>query len=244
MLAIQDLIRKLRRHCPLVLALGSVLFVVFGVWASAWTQESEVFPPSWMQSPLRTDSEIIHVRLSGQDYYIPANYFDSPVDPGLDQRNILLVALLPDLEGRTKENWDEFMKVPGWGSRVRMLITGTKDPEHFLRSVRRNVEKLYGPYVPSSTFNGLIRLTSTKPPGAKLLAREVYFSDMHSTPREFITCAGDNEFPTPGCSHYFIAGSVIVEASYHKKYLQNWQNIHMSIGTWLNSHKTASTELQ
>jgi hypothetical protein len=182
-----------------------------------------------MQSPLRTDSEIIHVRLSGQDYYIPANYFDSPTDPGLDQRNVLLVALLPDMQGRTNENWDEFMEVSGWGRRVTMLITATKDTKHMLRSNQRAVESLYGPYDPSGTFYGLQRLTSSK----KSLAREIYYAEASGVTDSIITCPGDDDFPTPGCSHRFSVDGVVVKATYDKKFLQDWQRTQASITTWL-----------
>jgi hypothetical protein len=88
------------------------------LWVLALAQEFDSESPPWMQSPLRTDSELVHARLSGQDYYIPAASSDAPLDPGLDQRNVFLVALLPNLDGRTKDNCNEFMKVAVFGRRA------------------------------------------------------------------------------------------------------------------------------
>ena len=105
---------------------GLVLLMLLGwvglTWTGAYLMQPGVGLPAHFGSPLRTDGEILHIRLAGIDYWIPANYFDSPLDPGIDQDAALLQVLLPDLEPRTRENWDEFMRVPGFGRRATILV--------------------------------------------------------------------------------------------------------------------------
>lgn len=184
-----------------------------------------------MQSPLRTDGELIHVRLSGQDFYIPANYFDSPTDPGLDQRDVLLVALLPTLEGRTKENWNEFMRVPGGGRRVRMLISADANAKRMLDSAWQTLAKLSGPYAATGVVYGLHRQSSDKP--LSKMDREIYSPDPDPAQSGFIVCSGDRDYPYPGCSHRFIVGAVMVQATYAKTHLPDWRSIQKSITAWL-----------
>jgi hypothetical protein len=55
-----------------------------------------------------TETSPIAIALGGRRFEIPANYFFGPPEPGPNQRDILLLALWPTMEGRTSENYEHF----------------------------------------------------------------------------------------------------------------------------------------
>ena len=50
-----------------------------------------------------SDMTPIRVQMGKYEYAIPANYFDMQPDPSCNSLGHLLIALLPDFEGRTKK---------------------------------------------------------------------------------------------------------------------------------------------
>jgi hypothetical protein len=192
--------------------------------------------PPYLTSPLRTDAEPIHVRLSGQDYYIPANYFDAVIRRGLDQRDILLVALLSSLEARTRENWDEFMKVPGFGRRVHMLIEALDHPEIGLDAALQASEYMWGPFEVKGTANGLERRDPAGT-GRSQKRREVFIDRSNGNLTTLIVCTRDGDYRKPSCEQYFMAGDLRVKATYAKQFLPTWRSIQESVAALLQRYQ-------
>lgn len=188
--------------------------------------------PPYLTSPLRTDTEPIHVRLSGRDYYIPANYFDAVINSGVDQRDILLVALLPSLEPRTRENWDEFMKVPGFGRRVHLLVEALDRPEIGLEAALQASEYMWGPFEVTGIDNGLER---RDPVGAGRFRkrREVFIDRIRGDLATLVVCTRDGDFRKPSCEQYFMAGGLRIKATYAKQFLPIWHSIQESVNALL-----------
>ena len=229
----------LRRHRVRFGALLALLtgLVVATVLALALTPSSRgaegdgLLPPQFL-SPLRTDATPIHVRLSGQDYYIPANYFDSPLEPGLDQQDILLVALLPHLEARTEANWDEFMRVPGWGRRVYMLARSQPFPSDILDQSLQIYQRNSSPLEDVGSQFGLRHLRGAGSEGW-LRRRDIFIDESDGSIDGIITCRFYEDYPSPGCNHDFIHGDSLVKLSYGRDNVIHWQTIHTSITSLL-----------
>jgi hypothetical protein len=220
-----------RSLCALRLTRLLLAAALVAVWSSASRAQSESSSgeaPLHLFSPLRTDPEPIHVRLSGRDYDIPANYFDAVLQPGLDQRDILLVALLPSLEARTRENWDEFMKVPGWGRRVTLLIKVLKRPDGALAAQLRAAQYISGPFEVIGIEHGL---EHSIPAGEGRFRKrqEVFVARDGEQFIAVIECTRDGDYPQPGCEHHFLVSGLFVKALYDKRYLPEWRSIQDSV---------------
>ena len=186
-----------------------------------------LLPPQFL-SPLRTDATPIHIRLSGQDYLVPVNYLDSPLDPGLDQDALLLVALLPDLEARTQENWDEFLRVPGWGRRVYMLVMPRPFPVDILDRYLETDRSNFGPFEDIGDHHGLQHLRSISG-GGFLGRRDIFVNMVEETLNGIITCTFEEDYPSPGCSHEFTHDNLLFKISYDRSNLTQWRSIEESI---------------
>jgi hypothetical protein len=166
--------------------------------------------------------------LSGRDYYIPANYFDAVINSGVDQRDILLVALLPSLEPRTRENWDEFMKVPGFGRRVQLLVEALDRPEIGLQAALQASEYMWGPFEVTGSANGLERRDPVGV-GRFRKRREVFIDRTSDTLETLIVCTRDGDFRKPSCEQYFMGGDLRIKATYAKQFLPTWHAIQEAV---------------
>jgi hypothetical protein len=223
---------KIQPVAALVLLIAALSAFVFAEPLRAGSDDI----PQYLTSPLRTDAEPIHIRLSGRDYFVPANYFDAVIRRGLDQRDILLVALLPSLETRTHENWDEFMKVPGFGRRVHMLIETVERPATVLGAMLQKSEYMSGPLETVGTENNVEHRVPVGV-GRFGFRQEVFVARQEDRLVAVIECARDGDVRSPGCQQYFMADDLLIKATYSKKFLQNWRSIQESVTALLQRYR-------
>lgn len=70
-------------------------------------------------------ADIVHIRISGNEFFVPRNYFrHPPIGCGVDEPGMLLRVLLPNMEGYTEQNVREIegLDEPGWGRRMNILV--------------------------------------------------------------------------------------------------------------------------
>ena len=77
-------------------------------------------PAPWAKT---TNSEIVHTRIGGRDFYVPRNYFRHPqIGCGAEEPAMLLRVLLPDLKPYSEEIAAEFEAQRGFGSKLNILL--------------------------------------------------------------------------------------------------------------------------
>ena len=200
--------------------LGSAL-----VWLGLiYLAQPGVLLPSHVASPLRTSDAAMHIRLAGEDYCLPVNYLNAPLDPGLDQEQMLLRALLPDLEARNQENWEEMQRARGFGRSIGILISDIGDPASRLAHRYDVIESMYGPFSNIGVYFGLsIGMSSENSCSGRL---EIYLHPAGDLRAGFIRCDLADDVPSPACRHEFVvADRLFVAATYGRAFLSEWQTI-------------------
>ena len=208
--------------------LGLVLAWVALTWITSQVMRPGVGLPAHFGSPMRLSGTPVHVRLAGEDYCIPVNYLDAPLDPGVDQTHLLLQALLPDLEPRNPETFEEIWRTRGFGRKIRLLVTAVGDPTENLLSRYRTRINRYGPFVRVGRYFDLE--VETTGDGARFGRRESYVHAEGLAEEGFLWCDLPGDVPSPSCRHMFIVnGRVTVQATYGRGFLFDWQRISESI---------------
>lgn len=206
------------------LVLVSVLAWMGLIWTGASLMRPGVGLPAHFGSPMRTDGEIIHIRLAGVDYWIPANYFEAVLEPGIDQDGALLQVLLPDLEPRTQENWDEFMRVPGFGQRATILVRPILRDNFSLEIHLNNRINNHGPLVDHGFLHGLRHLRSVEEAGP-FRRRDILIGIINNEIIDLLDCTIEINHPNNRCEHYFIYRDSITSVLYSRDYLPDWRRI-------------------
>ena len=205
------------------LLLGLLLVVALGWLGLSYVVRPGVLLPAHFASLLRISDTPIHIRLAGEDYCLPINYLDAPLDPGPDQRDLFIVALLPDLEARNHENRDEMARTRGWGRRIQMLITAIGDPPSNLANRYQTLSR-YGPFERVGQAFGLTVMSNDE--RARFGRRELYIHLAGDLRAGFVSCRLPGDVPSPSCRHEFIASDrFVVAATYGRAFLSEWQSI-------------------
>ena len=183
-----------------------------------------VLLPAHFASPMRLSDMPVHIRLAGEDYCLPVNYLDAPLDPGLDQTHLLLRALLPDLEPRNPNTAEEMRRTRGWGRKIGILITAVGEPgAHVERRFETRFNR-YGPFARIGRYFDLMVMTTGD--GARFGRREIYVDPSGVLPAGFLWCRLPGDVQSPSCQHTFVANDrFVVAASYGRAFLSEWQTI-------------------
>lgn len=179
--------------------------------------------PLQLTSPGQAADRSVHIRLAGEDYCLPVNYLNGPLEPGLDQRDILIVALLPDLEGRNRENSREIMRARGFGRHIHVLVNTVGDPfegvAHGYHAFSR-----YGPFERIGQAFGLVVMSNDD--RSRFGRRELYVHSSGDLRSGFIQCRLPGDVRSPSCRHTFVASErFMVVAVYGRAFLSEWQSI-------------------
>jgi hypothetical protein len=179
-----------------------------------------------------TETSPIAIALGGRRFEIPANYFFGPPEPGPNQRDILLLALWPTMEGRTSENYEHF-RVGDHGRKIQMLLT---DFRQYQVSALEGLENRLntrmensGPLEARGMVYGLEHLVPVGK-GHRSSRYEIFIQRAGGKPESFIACSPDGSVPFPGCIHWFAVGKdLLAEVTYGKPYLPEWRQIRRSV---------------
>ena len=205
----------------------------------------------------------VRVILGDRPFDLPANYLVDPTPPNIQEDGILMIAMWPGFEPRTKENMDEMYKTPGFGRRINILVTalGSLDNVHVpkdyegARKRLKDVDHRFNPPFnirpkisenPKYQYKGVVYGLDKW----ELKDRDLtygYGSDKHDimgpageNPKTvYLGCAAawappEGEYFSPGCDMDFITNGLWINASFHKKYLPDWQNIRQSLTKMLD----------
>jgi hypothetical protein len=191
------------------------------------------------------DTEIVHMRIGGNEFLVPRNYFrHPPIGCGVDEPGMLLRVLLPDMEGYTGENAREIegLDEPGWGRRMNILV------ETFgqLRGYNRIMfQALSGGVDPTGAYPrqyGLLYTVSNQVRGGgPRSAVDVFFDRENGEVIRFIVCKGVAAVPSPSCQHRFLYGNLRVNAMYNRSRLASWSEIETEVRALLDRFLTSST---
>ena len=195
-------------------------------------------PPQSISSGSAADRSV-HIRLAGEDYCVPRAYIDAPLDPGLDQRDLFIVALLPDLDARTYQDRNEMRRERGWGRRIQMLVTAVGDPVAGLNQ-RFNVRHSeLGPFVRIGEAFGLVEMVTDE--RARLGRWEMYVQPDGDVEAGFIQCVFPDDVQYPSCRQIFaVSDRFVVAATYGRSFLSEWRGIALRIERLFEEFRLAS----
>lgn len=179
------------------------------------------------------DTAIVHVRVGGQDFFVPKNYFRHPaVGCGAEQRAMLLRVLLPDMEGYTEANAREIegLDNPGWGRRMNILLQALEVTRDYRRIVFHSFSGGVDPTGSYPMEHGLLRAESNRiRSGPASTAIDVFFPKDVVTARHFVVCSAVEAVPSPGCAHHLIYRGYLTKATYSRNYLAQWREIEAKV---------------
>lgn len=178
-----------------------------------------------------TDTTPIPTQIGNYDYEIPANYFDTQPDSTCNWEAELLVALLPDFEGRSEaSSWELDTAVGQDARRITILLEADRArrdrAQEDLESWTKIIERNNGPYEKAQYpwykldhwfYNG----KTTK----RHLSKDLFRSYENERLKTHIDCSIIGTVPSPGCSHNFAINDVKVKLHYPRSRLKDWQQI-------------------
>ena len=220
----------------LVIAAAILALVGVTLFAS-WSQHASNGSFPWtglVFRAARTDSEPIHVRLDGRNYCIPANYLEALLTPGVDQHDIMLAALLPDLEPKTGSNLDEFVNTPGWGRRMLIHVdTGLTDLQLVLEIALQTGVEFHGPMEQNGSLHGL---TWHRPVGESAIRsrHDIFVHYEENIPSTYIQCLRDENLRRLACYHDFYHDGLYYTATYGRHLLKSWPEVQHGVAELLS----------
>jgi hypothetical protein len=203
--------------------------------ASAAGEAYRNLPAPYAPGP---STAIVHVRVGGQNFYVPQNYFRHPaIGCGAEEQGFLLRVLLPDMEGYTAANADEIEGVdkPGWGRRMNILVQALEGARDYMRFVFHPFSGGVDPNGTYPTQYGLLHARSNRvrsgPPHTEI---DVFFPEGVETARHFIVCAAVEAVPSPGCAHHFFYLGLQTKVTYGRDHLPQWREIETKVRSLLD----------
>lgn len=191
------------------------------------------------------DTTPIRIEMGKYFYEIPANYFDMQPQFNCNSEGELLVALLPNFEGRSKENNAKFSNARDDSDFTMILIDNAgKHGEGW--TAQQSLEVVHRVHVVDRYKNNQIE---KKVANAELgldayyeknnFGRDVFTSQTQDGKlRTVIDCDAEKPDLSPGCGHYFVDEDLLVDFSYKRRYLKDWKILEANARQWLASMRT------
>lgn len=149
-----------------------------------------------------TDTTPIPIHIGGRNYNVPANYLHGSANQEGKQEALLLLALWPGLEGRTKENLSQLM-VGHPGQKIRVLLQTARSEIPAIRGVEialKNRMRMEEPFEYRGQVDGLEHHVPVD--GHTMIGRYEYMIEKNEDGVEhFLRCRPDDIVPFPSCSH-------------------------------------------
>lgn len=187
------------------------------------------------------DATPITIELGQYNYAIPAHYFDSQPDFDCNQKTALLTFLLPDFIGRSKENNAQFMEVGWFRPRGQMLISAEGNPTsgwtveqsmagRFKNLVQREIVREQLKPKTRHPFLGLDYYPTDKDiVPTDVLVQQADSGDV----KTIISCSAFGSVQSPTCIHHFTDHDLILQMTYSRRFLDQWDVIEKNAHTWL-----------
>lgn len=186
-----------------------------------------------------TSTRTVHVVMAGKDLWIPRNYIATPLKH-VDSHDVLLEALLPDLQPKTKENINSFIKRIGWQSHVLILVKALSQDK-----LDSSLQKIFeGKSQSTSTVTyevvakkyGLMSYMPTKYSDGHLMLDEVLIEKVDNKILTLLSCSNIDLLPghlaksnSPSCAMHFNGEGITFHVSFSRDYLPEWHMIKSGI---------------
>lgn len=217
----------------------------FGAIACAQTQAD--YLRGIFSTPSTYDPSPIRLRLGDDDYDIPKNALFAFPSNGGRQRAVLLQLLYPEMEGLTRANNVEMRRLRQNSRRIQVLISDYSiNP--YPQSGLKAVSTVYSVRVTMRARNGAAIAEVDDP---QLEMRKVTVSpanghpwDIFADPKErdgersyVAECYRIEDVPNPQCSLSFAYRNLLVEASFPRSRLPEWQSIRAVVSRWMDERR-------
>ena len=216
---------------------GFLALVAIGVLVLGYYSYRAISHHPGLAGVATTETTPIAVRIGGREYRVPANYVRGTLSKTHEQETLLLLALWPNMDGRTSENYAHF-RVGDHGRKILMLLTdfgqyqvsAFKGLENRLNTRMENS----GPLEARGKVDGLEHLVPVGK-GRRLTRYEIFVQRTEGKLESFIACSPDGSVPFPGCIHWFAIGKdILAEVTYGKPYFPEWRQIQRSVVSLLD----------
>ena len=179
------------------------------------------------------DTDVVHMRISGNEFLVPRNYFrHPPIGCGVDEPGMLLRVLVSDMEGYTEENASESESLdePGRGVRMNLLVQTFGRLSRYNRAMFQAFSGGVDPMAAYPKQHGLLYTASNRVRGGgPRSAIDVFFDRESGEMTRFIVCNGVTAVPHPGCQHRFVYENLRVNATYSRSQLGSWAEIESKV---------------
>lgn len=178
------------------------------------------------------DTDIVHIRISGNEFRVPRNYFrHPPIGCGVDEPGMLLRVLLPKMKGYTEENGREIegLKEPGWGRKMNIMVQTFERLSGYTPATFQVFTSGVDPTAAYPRKHGLLYTPNRRRAGGPRSAIDVFFDRDNGDVTRFIVCKGVTAVPYPSCQHRFVYESLRVKATYDRSRLASWAEIESKI---------------
>lgn len=178
-----------------------------------------------------TDTTNIPVQIGNYNYEIPANYFDTPPHLDCNAEAALLVAVLPDVKGRSEENSREIDLVAGQDAKRLTILLETDrkrrdNAQERLQSWANVVEENFGPTQKAEyPWYGLEYHYYSEALNKRGSAKDQYRFYQNGKLASQIECSIIGSVPSPMCNHSFILNDMTVKLVYPLSRLSQWRTI-------------------
>ena len=168
-----------------------------------------------------------HVRLTGVDYAIPRAHWHGDLEPGLDQRTILLQGLHPGFVAPTALQRGELLHQRGHGNQIRVLLTSGPFLNPPMRTRWEARWRSRGPFIEAPPFLDFYRYV-TPPPDTEQ-GYELYRTSLSQMAEDIIFCYAVNSGPSPGCEYFFMVDGSVASVSFARRFLPDARRIRRDV---------------
>jgi len=171
---------------------------------------------------LSAAQELVHVRIGGQDFHIPRNYFrHPPIGCGVEERAMLLRVLLPDLRPYGEDTAKEFASQRGHGNLMNILFSRPQD--------RIPLPKLLAALLKPGTEAHPKIDTYGLHKGEYEPEDDLYFRKSDNEISAIFLCRTERPNRSASCQHHFMFDRHNVQVTYGRTHLPRWQSIQHSV---------------
>lgn len=183
-------------------------------------------------------------RKAGLKFKIPANFIDRPAAAAAnpEMTDVLLMALLPDVIGRNKQNTGVFGRENSKGQNPLLTIL-VSEPQGKPWDLSK-ITAAYDGSQPEYRFDsrgteyGLASVRQVPPALGRWMWNNTYRLEESGILQTSIICNGPGTVPAPGCQHFFLYKNLLIHMNYRADFLPGWREVEHDVReklqTWEN----------
>ena len=245
------------RHA-IVILLILLSFLVHGHDAMAQIAPEDSDDPTKFHARMyETRPNRVRVILGDRQFDLPGNYLLDPTPPNIQDDDVMMIALWPGFEPRTKENMKEMYKTAGYGRVLNVLVTAlgaydnVNNPKDYNGSRKRvkDVNYMFEPPFdtqpkvsedPELQYMGILygldrweHKDHDISFGHNVDKHDILVPHGEERKTVFLRCAAqwgppESESYSPGCQMDFITNGLDIQLHFHNRYLADWDKIRQA----------------